>query len=493
MKAIINIYVKQFFTSKIIFLIMVCLIFSIGERQAASVTSYEIYVLNMLTEHYYLTYMMIPIYLLFVYHSLGNLSAFILIRTAYFWKSFLARVIAILTQVISFVGIQVILFLIVGLGLKQSNQFPTNYATQDKLAGLFSQHFPSPVLAIVTVILFMIAGLFTVSVAIFVFHHFFNEKVTLFFIITLYILMTFGIKMPAISQFPLVFINSYIIFHHNFAYPGKLMVTIASMLFINSFAYILVKYYWRKQPKNQWNCRHKGIGNYYFRQIFTRKNILICIGIILIISLWKVTNTSTFAGVTFSDYVSQLFYGHGDMEFHLLSFLEMLIMNSVPLYLLAVFLEEEKRDRNLAVMIRLKHKVSWLHAIIRNGMVFIAFYAFSLIMIAHIMGVIFELNGQTIFMHIDILILKFLDIFFQFLLMFLLYIFTRNITVAFFSVVAINTLSIWFAYIPTGMSSVARGLEMGGLSFTMRMSILLISVLISWIVIRFVSYKKIFQ
>ncbi|WP_339162640.1 hypothetical protein [Siminovitchia sp. FSL W7-1587] len=489
MKAIINLYLKQFFTGKLLFLLAGCLLFSIGERQNTSV-SYELYVLHMLTEHYYLTYLMVPMYLLFFYQSLESLPAFVLIRTRYFWKSFFARAAAIFMTAFGFVGLQVIIFLLVGMGLKRSNQFPADFLVELEVARLLGHYFPNPVMAIVVVALFMVVGLATVSIAMLAFHHFFGEKATLAMMIGLYICMTFGIKIPGAAQIPFIFIDSYIIFHHNFSYQGKLIVTIVSMVMIYATVYVVVKHYWQYDPEWNWKWRRSGMGRFYRRQLFTAKNIWACVGIILTISLWKAT---TLEEATYRDYVTALFYGHGSSEFHLFSFLEMIIMNSTPLYVLAVFLEEEKRDRNLAITIRLKKKVSWLYAVSGAGMAFIAIYVLGFIMIGGIVGIVFEFRGQAIVLALNTAILKFLDLFAQFLWMILLYTLRRNITWAFLGVMIVNLLSIWFVYVPAGMSSIARSEEMGGLSFVMRMSILLISQLIIWIYVRTVSYKKIFQ
>lgn len=126
-------------------------------------------------------------------------------------------------------------------------------------------------------------------------------------------------------------------------------------------------------------------------------------------------------------------------------------------------------------------------------MAFIAIYVLGFIMIGGIVGIVFEFRGQAIVLALNTAILKFLDLFAQFLWMILLYTLRRNITWAFLGVMIVNLLSIWFVYVPAGMSSIARSEEMGGLSFVMRMSILLISQLIIWIYVRTVSYKKIFQ
>ena len=65
MKAILRREREQFFTGKILFLIFGCVLFSLSARQSTSL-SYMQFVLHMLSEHYYITYFMIPVFLLVI-------------------------------------------------------------------------------------------------------------------------------------------------------------------------------------------------------------------------------------------------------------------------------------------------------------------------------------------------------------------------------------------------------------------------------------------
>ena len=492
MKAMIQLYLKQLFSRKLLLFVIGCGLFSIAARQGMS-GSYELYVLHMLTDHYYLTYMMVPIYLLFLYQSLGGISEILLIRTAYFWRSFLARAVAALIHAAGFVCIQIFVFLAAGMGLKSSNHFPAALSPDNEVVYFLGSYFPVPSIAIVAVALFMSVGLFTVSLAMLAFRHFFNEKATLLVLVSLYIIMTFGIKVPSLSWIPFFSIDHYIIFHHNFLYKGMLLVTAASTLVIYCAVFWLVKHCWHCKPAFKLNWRLKGISSLYARQIYTGRNIIVMLAIILILSLWKAINASAFEGADFTDYYRMLFYGHGQSGFYLLPFIDMLIMNCAPLYLLAIFLEEEKRDRNLAITIRLRTKTSWLYAVTGAGISCIAFYVICLLGISTMLAARFGFENPEADLVIQIAVLKFLDIFAQFLFMLLLYSCTRNTTWAFLGVIAANALSILFTYIPAGISSIARSEEMGGLPFFTQFSILILSQLITWAYIRTIGRKKIFQ
>lgn len=490
MKTIIQMQVVQFFTRKWFFLLLGCVLISIGERQSTA-GSYEIYVLEMLTEHYYLTYFMIPVYLLFLFQSLGKNLEYILIRTKYFWKSFLARAIGSTINVFMFVTIQVVVFLLVGIGLESSNQFPVMDSPNHEVTYFLGQYFPSQTMAIVIVSLFMVIGLSTVTVGLLVVHHFFEEKITAVILIVLYILMTFAIKIPGVSEVPIILINNYIIFHHNFSYPGKLFVTVCSMVMIYLTVYVLIRFFWQRSFSFSW--RWRGVTSFYVRQLFTKKNMLFCIGIILVISLWKSNQAASFENASLKDYLTVLFYGHGTTEFHLFSFLEMLVMNSTPLYFLAVFLEEERRERNLAITIRLKHKKVWLKSIVGVGLLFVSFYVCSLVIVGNMVGMTFGFQGHEISLVMMITLMKLLDISFQYLLMLTIYTLSQNVTAAFLSVLSTNLLSLVVPYFPTGFSSLARSGQFGEHSSLTMTGTVLIAYLVVWIFLRTVSYKRMFQ
>ncbi|WP_026673444.1 hypothetical protein [Alkalihalobacterium bogoriense] len=490
MKTIIKLQLSQFFTAKISILLFGSLLIAYGELLSTA-SSYEVFILMMLTDHYYITYFLVPLYLLFFYKSLRTDVEIILIRMTHFWRSFLAKGIAAFLQAFGFISIQMVVLFLLSLKLEKTNEFPLQYSVENELAHFYSQYFSTPWNAIVLVALFMVIGLTTVSVIMLAIYHFFNERITAIVVICLYIIMTFGIKIPTVSEWPFLTINNYIIMHHNFSYEGKLVVTIVSMVCTYGVIALLVKRYWQLEPNINWKLYPKGMTSFYSRQLFTRKNLYLCLGFIVVFSLWKATHTINYQGSAV-DYFTILFYGHGSNQFHLISFLEMLIMHGIPLYLLAIFIEEERRDRNLAITVRLKRKITWLYNFLGTCIGFIAFYVISLILIGILVGGVFEFNGAIWGLAVKIGLLKFLDIVFQFSLLFIIYVVSKKVTLAFLTVLATSVGSIWFAYIPSGISSIARSEAWGGFSYFVNIGILLVSICFLFSYIRLNGYKNIF-
>src|SRR5699024_11371263 len=112
-------------------------------------------------------------------------------------------------------------------------------------------------------------------------------------------------------------------------------------------------------------------------------------------------------------------------------------------------------------------------AILRISTIFIVMYIGLLLGIGLILVVSQGLSMDVITRLVaGASMLKFLDIIFQFLLFITLFIWKRNVTMAFLMVLSTNVISLlpisWVIYFPTGLSSLARNRTVigdGGISF----------------------------
>jgi len=501
MKAIVLRDVRQFFTGKVLFLLFGCLLFGFAERQGTSL-SYEQFVLNMITEHYYLTYFMIPVFLLFTYKILEDDMDYVLIRSRYYWQYFLAKASAFLLNMIGFVGVQFIVMMLLGIGLRKDNSFSLsrgNHFGMEELLIEYAKYFNTPLLASIMAGAYMIIGLTVISIVFLMLHHFLEKKTVSIVMITLYFFMTLGLKIPGLNRIPFLFMDNYIILHHNFTASGKIMMSLISMLILLIVTGILVMYFWQKCPQWTMKLQKRGITFYYARYLFTKRNVLVMLVVLIFISIWKFVNISVFEGATSEDYFLSMFYGHSVNEFHLFRFIEMLILNGVPLYLLSIFVETINNEQNLGLTIRMKHKRNWTRAILQIAVAFITLYVALMIGVGIVLCMMNDLpgNGLTVFL-IQLSLLKFLDLLFQFLLFFMLFIWKRNVTMAFLIVLASNAISLlpmtWVIYFPTGLSSMARNtliLGQEGVTFQMGLVILGSCVLLQWAYIKFYGYKKV--
>lgn len=502
MKAIIWRDCRQFFTGKIFWLVVGCFLFVFSERQTTNY-SYEQFVLHMLSEHYYLTYFMIPAFLLFTYKSLEEEMDYVLIRSRYYWKYFWAKALALLLNMIGFVTVQVIVMLLVALGLPSNNSFIV--PTDDSLGGMsevfliYAKYLSSPIAGSFAASMYMIIGLTVISILFLVLHHFFDKKMVSILMISLYVLMTVGMKIPVLTSIPVLFINNYIILFYNFSSVSTFIISVVTMLMILIVTMILIKYDWQKRPNWQFELSGKGITFYYARYLFTKRTVLIILGVLFFISIWKFVNITSLQEPVAKDYFLSLFYGHGVNEFYVLGFLEMLIINGTPLYLLAIFIEQIHNEQSIGLLIRLKRKRNWATSILRIAMAFIAMYIGIFVGIGLILIMMKGLSmARMPQLLLEMSILKFLDIYVQFLFFLLLYIWKRNVTIAFLIVLGTNILSILpikaVIFFPTGLSSMARSSYMlgeDGVSFMMSVLILGILSCSGWLYIKFKGYQKV--
>ena len=76
MKTLIKLDLNKLISNKLLFLLFGLTIFSMDERITQTLSSQQ-FILYIFTEHYYLTYLMMPIFMLSIYSSLdaGNIRA----------------------------------------------------------------------------------------------------------------------------------------------------------------------------------------------------------------------------------------------------------------------------------------------------------------------------------------------------------------------------------------------------------------------------------
>lgn len=504
MKIIIKEDIKNFFTFKVLFLILGCLLFGIGERQSTNL-SYQGYILSMVTDHYYLTFFMAPVFLFFTFKNLSGDMKYILIRFKTYWSFFLSKVLGIIINVVGFIAIQLSIFSILGLGLPFNNSFELNKSSLQDMT-LFKElykHFGSPLSAIVASTSYMVLGLTVISIVFFIINHFFNKKLASKTMITLYLLMVVGLKVSSINSIPFLFMNNFFILHHNFTKIGKISVSILSMLVLLILSFVLMKKYWNRTiyfPKLS-----KGISklNYYRIKIFSKKNLIILATVVTLISLWKLIKFTMYEEISISEYFISLFYEYGVSTIHPLNFLEMLILNGTPLYLLSIFLEESN-DRGLPMTIRFGEKIKWIDNLLKNSVVFIGVYIISIISVGLLLSFLKGLRIENVIETFKLISLigvsRFLDIMLQFLLLFTLYTFLGSMTIAFLGTIFTNLILFlpwrWVIYFPVGISSIARNnLLLGdiGISFFTSIGILLVCNVIILIYIRKIAYKKLFK
>ena len=495
MKTLIKLDLNKLISNKLLFLLFGLTIFSMDERITQTLSSQQ-FILYIFTEHYYLTYLMMPIFMLSIYSSLDDDMEYILIRSTSYWNYFKGKLAVYGIFSFMFVIAQFMVAFIMSIGLRSDNNFNVPNNPSYELFGYYSQHFSSVTQAIFINCIYMIAGLFIVSIAFFTINNFFSKKVSTKIMIIVYILMIFGLKIDKVNNLPIVFIDNYIIFHRNFGYDSKLFINILTMTTVLIVVCILNKKYWNKKLKIK-DIRKNKI-SYYKRLLFSRYNIVMICSVLISMSFWGLLKgNSSFESM--NDYLVNLFVGHPVNNIRIIEFLEMLVLNTTPIYIIAIFLEQESSERSLFINIRFGKGIKWMNSILKTSMLFVVSYVLLNIAIPIAIGIFnnIPITSQVIQLSTNIFIIKVLDLSLQVLVLILLYSLSKNMTLSFLSLLLLNSLCFlpfkWCLYLPFGISSLSRFKYIGDYGLTLIPVIIELSafILLSFIYIEKFAYKKI--
>ncbi len=495
MKTLIKLDLNKLISNKLLFLLFGLTIFSMDERITQTLSSQQ-FILYIFTEHYYLTYLMMPIFMLSIYSSLDDDMEYILIRSTSYWNYFKGKLAVYGIFSFMFVIAQFVVAFIMSIGLRSDNNFNVPNNPSYELFGYYSQHFSSVTQAIFINCIYMIAGLFIVSIAFFTINNFFSKKVSTKIMIIVYILMIFGLKIDKVNNLPIVFIDNYIIFHRNFGYDSKLFINILTMTTVLIVVCILNKKYWNKKLKIK-DIRKNKI-SYYKRLLFSRYNIVMICSVLILMSFWGLLKgNSSFESM--NDYLVNLFVGHPVNNIRIIEFLEMLVLNTTPIYIIAIFLEQESSERSLFINIRFGKGIKWMNSILKTSMLFVVSYVLLNIAIPIAIGIFnnIPITSQVIQLSTNIFIIKVLDLSLQVLVLILLYSLSKNMTLSFLSLLLLNSLCFlpfkWCLYLPFGISSLSRFKYIGDYGLTLIPVIIELSafILLSFIYIEKFAYKKI--
>ena len=436
-----------------------CILFSISGRLNGGI-AYERHILSAVSDHYYLTYFVLPIVLLSCFSFIDDDGEPIILRFQSYHSYFLKKWIGVGLIAVILTAVQTGAILLSGIGLPLGNEW--NLAAGTTEAELFSaleQLFVSPLQAFVCFTLFQLIGSWLIFGICMWIGHFTERKWTIRIVIVLYVLSAVWIKLPAIQNIPLTSFNHLLILHHNLVVPHRFEITACTLLLLVLIIAISIRFAWRGQLPHIPLSR-RDIAGYYFHVLMIPRNLLILLGVVLGVSIYKAMGNG--AAISGLEWIYTLFAGHGTGYFQVLPFLELLIISGVPLYLLAAFVEQTVNGQSIFVSVRSKGRRHLVKGILSVSIIFLMVYIIFWLM-AGLIGASLFSTGLTIVsfrLMLYAVLMKCLDILVQYLIMLGIYIATRQVTIGFLVLVAGNLLSIipgnWVAYSPFGLSSLTR-------------------------------------
>lgn len=446
---------------KMLALFFACLIVSVSLR-INSTLSFQQHVVSAVSDHYYLTYFLLPIVLFGSFSFLEDDEPIAIFRYQSYFNYFLKKWLGVAVIALMILGIQTVSILLSGIGLQLVNNWQiAESVLENDLFSVLQEIFSTPAYAFIAYSVFQWLGIsFIFGIAMWL-GHCFGKRGTVFTVVGLYLYSALWIKISVLQKLPMIGFNHLLILHHNLVGgQSRTFITGITLTFLSVLILLSVRQGWRGQ-RIVLKVRIFGITGYYWRQITMKRNLIILIITVTLMTLYKWLAGGRMLQ-TGEEWITVLFAGHGTCYLHLLSFLELLIIAGTPLYLLAQFIEKVVGEQSMFITIRTKGRRQIIKGILLTGGLFILLYVLLWIGTG-IFCTIFsnwELSLPTLYLLLYAATMRFLDIFLQFLIMFTIYIFVKQITVGFLVIFVMHLLCIMpvsvSKYLPIGLSGLSR-------------------------------------
>lgn len=459
MNQMIRVYLSRIGKAKIIFLVFISFLFAFSGRDAR--LSCTLHFVSSISDHYFVLYGFLPLMLVCLFPVLDDDSEIFICRftrySTYFTRKWIALgFVSALLIMAELAGI-----LLSGIGLQNiSGWVSSTSVANEELFPVLMKHFESPITCFFALILWQFAGVWISSGLLLWIRHFLSKKGTLMMIFIMYLLAALSIKISLLVTVPIPTFNYLLLLHHNFISEHGVYITLSAVAVLVLLILITIRFcpFITIKPTGL-----SGMPGYYPRQIMTWKNIGIAIGVIGLVSIYKYIQIGD---VPFNDmWMLEFYSGHGIGYLQPIPFIEMLILNGAPVYLLASFIQNAVSEQSAFVPIRAvtKRKLMGTHLCI--GGLFVAIYCTILFLFPVVRCLFSEDNDASIALKLAAMLcfLKFMDCFVQYLLFLIVYHISRSTLAAFSLIVIGNILAVtprqFSEWWPLGMSSTARFFE----------------------------------
>lgn len=420
-------------------------------------SSLPLHLLALLNDQYYFTFAVLPIFLFLCACVMEDGPAFEIMRYGRYAKYFFAKWRALaLAAAVLWLG-QMITAACSGLGLPLEGGWAgiASSGAQDVLE-VVRAHFSSPGTALVCCAAQLLAGYLLIAMAALWLGHFCTRSQGVKLLVGLYVLAVLWIKLPAMSEPPLVYltgINHWVFLLHNLTEPWRPFLTAAvTALFLLGVAWSVFRS-WR------WTVRlprrtGKGLFPYYRRLLFSRGNLLLLAGTLLLLTAWFWLQGSS--PESSAEWTTRLFAGHGTGSFYPMGLLGLLAMDLIPLWPLGVLGTQTANERSSFPAIRLKRRRDLAGALLGVSSCWILFYGVFLACAALLPALALKLAPDWGLIGAAVGI-KALDVWFQASLLLAALCLTGQAVAGFAAVIALHLLCVLpLPWLPVGISSLAR-------------------------------------
>ena len=469
------------------------------------------YILLSITDHYYIVFAYFMYAIFWIMRDIKEDRNIELVRYGSYKKYYAIRKLCVFIKIIIVVIMHVIIAMIIGLTSTQ----PTYEICGKRVEGLyvgrleiikeFSNYFDTTPLAILCAAGYMIIGTFFLYEILFYIFRLKGNTVTIAFIGIMIVMMVAGMKLPLDDYVftQILFINNYIIFHHNFFPHGNIGIGLNIILMIvipiiMEKKVLEIKTGFSKTTFCKNNFKIKKT-KYISNMISSYKMIIVYVVILIGLKLFQSLGTSLDGdGILLSSLM-----GFSYTKFNLMYGLYYLAYFIFPVYIICCFLENEKQDRNILAMFRYGSKKLWKKNIFIVCLRYLIIYAMSyitvLLVITRIINLfnggkesqdwilymqVYGLNNSMMIKHVILsMVMKVIELILLFEIVYLAHTLIRRTIVSFMLPIVGYVVSIVIGkvseYNPFGASAILNSIEIGyeKVLTTVIISILIIIVL----------------
>ncbi len=428
------------------------------------------YALLGMSDQYYFTFFFLIIYILIISSFIKDTNAMFISRSTRYYLYFISKMFALLIFTVSIVTFHAMIAICIGLFKHDwQNTFTSDvnlFGNFKELIILYQSQFSSPLVALITVCLYLSIGLCIITGILILISHYFSEKLVILSEICGYFLIILALQRNIDSTAPLVFIINYLFLHRAIYYGTPSLFYVSSIIIL---MILLVSA--NRQRKQVLKFIIRLISPIrIFGEMLSYKNIVVVVLILFVLTILNVLRINVSLKSSF-EYTMMLFWGYGLGYFHVIDFLQMVIINGLPIYILAIYLENKASMRNI-VMIRYKKIADWHLKLQASMFMLILFQLMIMCVFAFFVGLAHNLfkTGSN---HINLelfnigmplhvtavgLILRTFEIMFIQILFLVIRSFVKNTTTAFLFVMSLYLLVTTFKakFIPFGLSSLCR-------------------------------------
>ncbi|KGX87088.1 hypothetical protein [Pontibacillus litoralis] len=354
MNKIEQLKVKEFLFSPLLLILLSIYIFNIFSYGVPiSQMTWET-ILWGLTDHYYLLYMLLPVYMYLILKIQQTHEHFSVIRHRTFFHYFRIHLMTGFVSITSFIILHVLILLPVLIINGQLFDVHFNYTDYTHtLSPLYAAIFPNTFISVIATLTYMIMGLFYIYIIISVFSLFFGQRNTYYFVIFLIISMIFALRSGLDDILYPFFLNNYYILHHTFDQAHQYIQLMVLMIVVIIVLLYVVKHYWYK------TIYFQGITmKNWFISFFVKPKVL------LVILLFICVNVVLFdlreAEYTFIQLLLNDFIGYGYGYFDITTFMKYVFVIGIPLYMIGMYIDQEVSGRSSIIVVRFhSYKQLW--------------------------------------------------------------------------------------------------------------------------------------